>query len=109
MRRATCASDITTFRLATVACRMSVAPVACRMSVATVARLSSRVCAAMRRARGNRRANAQAISSGDVRGRAPPRWRLPMRRVRRPRPTSGRNKLRPSRCDGLFVAGDLRA
>ena len=35
MRRATCASDITTFRLATVACRMSVAP---------VARLSARSC-----------------------------------------------------------------
>jgi hypothetical protein len=35
-------------------------------------------------------------SLSDVRGHAPPRWRLPMRRVRRPRPTSGRSKLRPS-------------
>ena len=31
--------------------------------------------------------------SSDGRGHAPPRWRLSMRRVRRPRPTGGRSKL----------------
>ena len=36
-------------------------------------------------------------SSSDVRGRAPPRWRLSMRRSRGDRPTIGRSKLRPSR------------
>ena len=43
------------------------------------------------------RTNCARGGSSDVRGCAPPRWRLSMRRVRRPRPTSGRSKLRPSR------------
>ena len=74
MRRARATSRLFDLR---VACRMSVAPVACRMSHVGSDRRTSDPFALRQ---------SVDVSSG-LGASAPSRWRLSMRRVRRPRPT----------------------